>query len=82
MLLQFWTARQPHPQKFALTSPTRAGRSVGIVHSRTKAIEFVFYSFEGCDLDTMQDEYEGHFLVIAACMLYPRIACIQGNNMR
>jgi hypothetical protein len=30
------------PQKLALTSPTGGGRSVGIVHSRTKATEFSF----------------------------------------
>jgi hypothetical protein len=29
-----------YPQKLALTSPTGGGRSVGIVHSRTKATEF------------------------------------------
>ena len=29
-----------HPQKLALTSPTGGGRSVGIVRSRTKAMEF------------------------------------------
>jgi hypothetical protein len=28
-----------YPQKLALTSPTRSGRSVGIVRSRTKAME-------------------------------------------
>ena len=31
-----------YPQKFALTSPTGGGRSVGIVRSRTKATEFTF----------------------------------------
>ena len=31
-----------YPQKLALTSPTGGGRSVGIVRSRTKAIEFSF----------------------------------------
>jgi len=31
-----------YPQKLALTSPTGGGRSVGIVHSRTKATEFSF----------------------------------------
>jgi hypothetical protein len=30
------------PQKLALTSPTRGGRSVGIVHLRSKAMEFVW----------------------------------------
>jgi hypothetical protein len=30
-----------YPQKLALTSPTGGGRSVGIVHLRTKATEFV-----------------------------------------
>jgi len=29
-------------QKLALTSPTGGGRSVGIVRSRTKAMEFSF----------------------------------------
>ena len=29
-----------YPQKWALTSPTGGGRSVGIVRSRTKATEF------------------------------------------
>jgi len=29
-----------YPQKFALTSPTGGGRSVGVVRSRTKATEF------------------------------------------
>jgi hypothetical protein len=35
-----------HPlseKKLALTSPTSGGRSIGIVRSRTKATEFVFY---------------------------------------
>jgi hypothetical protein len=30
-----------YPQKLALTSPTGGGRSVGIVRSRTKAMEFM-----------------------------------------
>ena len=33
-----------YPQKLALTSPTAGGRSVGIVHVRTKATEFSFFS--------------------------------------
>jgi hypothetical protein len=32
-----------YPQKFALTSLTSGGRSVGIVHSRTQATEFSFF---------------------------------------
>jgi hypothetical protein len=31
-----------YPQKLALTSPTGGGRSVGIVHSRTKVTQFSF----------------------------------------
>ena len=31
-----------YPQKLALTSPTGGGRSVGIVHSRTKVTEFQY----------------------------------------
>jgi hypothetical protein len=34
-----------YPQKFALTSPTSGGRSVGIVRSRTKATEFVCFVY-------------------------------------
>jgi hypothetical protein len=37
-----------YPQKLALTSPTGGGRSVGIVHSRTKATEFSLVWFK-CD---------------------------------
>jgi hypothetical protein len=32
-----------YPQTLALTSPISSGRSVGIVHSRTHATEFVLY---------------------------------------
>jgi hypothetical protein len=32
-----------YPQKLALTSPTSAGRLVGIVRSQTKATEFVVF---------------------------------------
>ena len=39
-----------YPQKFALTSPTGGGRSVGLVRSRTKATEFSF-SLSGDPLD-------------------------------
>jgi hypothetical protein len=35
-----WPHDTLYPQKLALTSPTSGGRSVGIVHSRTKATEF------------------------------------------
>jgi hypothetical protein len=31
-----------YPQKLALTSPISGGHSVGIVHSRTQAMEFLF----------------------------------------
>jgi hypothetical protein len=30
-----------YPQKLAITSPTRGGRSVGIVRSKTQTMEFV-----------------------------------------
>jgi hypothetical protein len=36
-----------HPQKLALTSPTSGSCSVGLVRSRTKAMEFVFIVFWG-----------------------------------
>jgi hypothetical protein len=34
-----------YPQKLALTSPTGGGRSVGIVRSRTKAMEFFYHCY-------------------------------------
>jgi hypothetical protein len=39
-----WPCDNLYPQKFALTSPTRGGRSEGIVRSRTQATEFFLYS--------------------------------------
>jgi hypothetical protein len=33
----------PYPQKLALTLPTSGSRSVGIVRSRTQAMEFRFF---------------------------------------
>jgi hypothetical protein len=36
-----WPHDTLYPQKFAPTSPTSGGRSVGIVRSRTKATELV-----------------------------------------
>jgi hypothetical protein len=41
-----WPCDTPlSPQKLALTSPTRGGRSVGVVRSRTKATEVVLYIY-------------------------------------
>jgi hypothetical protein len=37
-----WSRGTLYLQKLALTSPTSGGRSVGIVHSRTNAMEFFF----------------------------------------
>jgi hypothetical protein len=38
-----WPRDTLYPLKLALTSPTRSGRSVGIVRLRTQATEFSFY---------------------------------------
>jgi hypothetical protein len=38
-----WPRGTLYPQKLALTSRTSCGRSVGIVHPRTKATEFVLF---------------------------------------
>jgi hypothetical protein len=38
-----WPRNTLHPQKFELTSPTSGGRSIGIVHSRTKGTDFSFF---------------------------------------
>jgi hypothetical protein len=40
-----WPRDILHPQKLALTSPARGGRSVGVVRLRTKATEFFFFYF-------------------------------------
>jgi hypothetical protein len=40
-----WPRCTLYPQKFALTSPTSGGSSVGIVHSRTQATEFSLVFF-------------------------------------
>jgi hypothetical protein len=41
---QLFDYATPHyPQKFAITSPTSGGGSVGIVRSRTKASEFFYF---------------------------------------
>jgi hypothetical protein len=44
-VLLHWPRDTLYLQKLALTSPTSGGRSVGIVRLRTKAMEFVCYSF-------------------------------------
>jgi hypothetical protein len=38
-----WPRGTLYPQKLALTSPTRGGRSVGIVRSRTQTVELIFF---------------------------------------
>jgi hypothetical protein len=38
-----WPRNILYPQKLALTAPTSGGRSVGIVRSRTKDMEFFFF---------------------------------------
>jgi hypothetical protein len=40
-----WPRGTLYPQNLALTLPTSGGHSVGIVHSRTQATEFSFFSF-------------------------------------
>jgi hypothetical protein len=40
-----WPRGSLYPQKMALTSPTRSGRSVGIVRTRTQATEFYTHVF-------------------------------------
>jgi hypothetical protein len=39
-----WPHDTLYPQKLALTSPKSGSRSVSIVHLRTKAMEFSFFS--------------------------------------
>jgi hypothetical protein len=40
-----WPRDTLYPQKFALTSPTSDGPSVGVVRLRTKSTDFVFRTF-------------------------------------
>jgi hypothetical protein len=39
-----WPRATLYPQNFALTSPTSGGLSASIVHLRTQATEFIFFS--------------------------------------
>jgi hypothetical protein len=53
-----WPRGTLYPLKLALTSPTRGGRSVGIVRSRTHATEFqflsaIFTSVTECSISTL-----------------------------
>jgi hypothetical protein len=41
--LSRWPRGSLYPQNLELTSPTSGGRSVGIVRSRTQAMEFFFF---------------------------------------
>jgi hypothetical protein len=43
IILSRWPRGTVYSQKLALPSPTRGGRSVGIVRSRTRATEFSLY---------------------------------------
>jgi hypothetical protein len=45
-----WPRNTLYPQKLTLTSPTRGGRSVGIVHSRTQAMELFFFFYARANL--------------------------------
>jgi hypothetical protein len=47
-----WQNGTLYPQKLTRTSPTSSGRSVGIVHSQTKATEF-FFSFMDRERETI-----------------------------
>jgi hypothetical protein len=50
-----------YPQKLALTSPTGGGRSVGIVRSRTKAMEF--------SLVCIQQYFDNYFSVCSVKLI-------------
>jgi hypothetical protein len=43
-----WPRGTLYPHKLAIASPTSGGRSVGIVRSRTQAMEFFFFFFYHC----------------------------------
>jgi hypothetical protein len=47
MDLSLWRRGTLYPQKWATTSPTSGGRSVGIVRSQTQTMEFFFKTTKG-----------------------------------
>jgi hypothetical protein len=49
-----WPRGTLYPQRLALSSPTRGGRSVGIVRSRTRTPEFVLF-IVACALVTVDE---------------------------
>ena len=61
-----------YPQKLALTSPTGGGRSVGIVHSRTKATEFIYIYIYIYDISRLRVNicfYSNHADILGLCLL-------------
>ena len=67
-----------YPQKLALTSPTGGGRSVGIVRSRTKATELVFFFYRSTDEDPgIQLHTKPHIMVYEGMMLHALAALSQ-----
>jgi hypothetical protein len=53
-----WPRETLCPQKFALTSPTSGGRSVGIVRLRTKSTEIFFYETGSCAIFLQWSRYK------------------------
>jgi hypothetical protein len=53
-----WPHGALYPQKLAPTLLTSGGRSVGIVHSHTQAMEFIL----GNELSSIQDRNHSHIL--------------------
>jgi hypothetical protein len=63
-----WPCDTLYPQKLALTSPTCGGRSVGIVHLRTKTTEFAFcllFSHSGLSFFTYSVYILKQFLAVS-----------------
>ena len=70
-----------YPQKLALTSPTGGGRSVGIVRSRTKAMDLVIstnqrklkcYLTDLCSLSSSMLHPESKSKPAGSCNLFPK----------
>jgi hypothetical protein len=74
-----------YPQKLTLTPPTRGGRSVGMVRSRTKATELRYFSLREIKGNLISFEKESHSgLMSLACfyMLALDAKKIRFNNSR
>jgi hypothetical protein len=75
-----WLHGTLYQQKLALTSPTRGGRSVGIVRSRTQATEFVCFCFTSF-IPTQPTQHPVQWVTAAIEHSLPTIGYVKETSM-